>query len=79
MRWLDWRAECRPPFQTALRFVGGVIAVIGYATLGSRAEFLWLASFGLVIKWFGDLLDGIVARLRQMRPRYGYYLGNSVD
>ena len=44
VRWLDWRAECRPPFQTALRFVGGVIAVIGYATSGSRAEFFWLAS-----------------------------------
>ena len=53
---------------------------VGYAASGSRPGFLWLASLGLVINWFGDSLDGTVARLRRIeRPRYGYYLDNSID
>jgi len=42
--------------------------------------FLALASIGLVINWFGDSLDGTLARVRnQQRPRYGYYLDHLVD
>jgi archaetidylinositol phosphate synthase len=82
LAWLAKRLPLRisPDHLTAIGFVGAVIAAIGYAMSGSRADFLWLASLGLVINWFGDSLDGTVARLRRMeRPRYGYYLDNSVD
>src|SRR6188768_2880565 len=34
----------------------------------------------LLLNWFGDSLDGTVARVRnQQRPRYGYYLDHVVD
>ena len=34
----------------------------------------------LILNWFGDSLDGTVARVRdQQRPRYGYYLDHVID
>jgi archaetidylinositol phosphate synthase len=34
----------------------------------------------LLLNWFGDSLDGTVARVRdQQRPRYGYYLDHVID
>jgi phosphatidylglycerophosphate synthase len=59
------------------------------AMIGAGASY-WLASvtpLGLVlatvclaINWFGDSLDGTVARVRQQqRPRYGYYVDHVVD
>lgn len=39
-----------------------------------------LAIVGLMINWFGDSLDGTLARVRQhQRPRYGYYVDHVVD
>jgi archaetidylinositol phosphate synthase len=41
---------------------------------------LLLAIAGLAINWFGDSLDGTVARLRRrQRPRYGFYVDHIVD
>ena len=35
---------------------------------------------GLALNWFGDSLDGTVARVRnQQRPRYGFYVDHVVD
>ena len=34
----------------------------------------------LLLNWFGDSLDGTVARVRdQQRPRYGYYVDHVID
>ena len=34
----------------------------------------------LLLNWFGDSLDGTVARVRnQQRPRYGYYIDHVLD
>ena len=34
----------------------------------------------LLLNWFGDSLDGTLARVRnQLRPRYGYYVDHVVD
>jgi phosphatidylglycerophosphate synthase len=34
----------------------------------------------LALNWFGDSLDGTVARVRdQQRPRYGYYVDHVID
>jgi phosphatidylglycerophosphate synthase len=69
-----------PDHLTGIGFVGALLAFIGYAASGSHPGFLWLATLGLVVNWFGDSLDGTVARLRKIeRPRYGYYLDNSID
>jgi archaetidylinositol phosphate synthase len=41
---------------------------------------LWLASLGLVINWFGDSLDGTLARFRKIeRPKYGFFIDHTVD
>ena len=35
---------------------------------------------GLALNWFGDSLDGTVARIRNhQRPRYGFYVDHVVD
>lgn len=35
---------------------------------------------GLALNWFGDSLDGTLARVRnQQRPRYGYYVDHVLD
>ena len=42
--------------------------------------FLWLASLGFVINWYGDSLDGTIARFRrQERPVYGFFIDHTVD
>jgi phosphatidylglycerophosphate synthase len=58
------------------------MAVAGAAYVGSRYHrgALWLASAALAVNWFGDSLDGTLARVRQEeRPRYGFYIDHVVD
>jgi len=39
-----------------------------------------LANAGLLMHWFGDSLDGTVARYRQAeRPRYGFFVDQTID
>ena len=80
--WIAGRlpAWISPDGLTAIGFAGAVICAGGYA-LAPRAPWaLALASLGLVINWFGDSLDGTLARVRRIeRPRYGYFLDNGLD
>jgi archaetidylinositol phosphate synthase len=65
---------------TALGVLGAAITGIAYALSRTSPMWLFAASLGLVINWFGDSLDGTLARVRkQERPRYGYYLDHAVD
>ena len=65
---------------TALGIVGAVGAGVAYALSTLSAAWLWTASALLVVNWFGDSLDGTLARVRRAeRPRYGYYLDHMVD
>jgi len=51
-------------------WLGGTHAVAG----------LSLVVLALAANWFGDSLDGTVARVRnQQRPRYGYYVDHVID
>jgi phosphatidylglycerophosphate synthase len=69
-----------PDILTAAGFAGSVITFTGYALSGWNPAWLWIASIGLVVNWFGDSLDGTLARFRGIeRPRYGYFLDNSID
>ncbi|HTU34883.1 MAG TPA: CDP-alcohol phosphatidyltransferase family protein [Candidatus Acidoferrum sp.] len=44
-----------------------------------RAGFL-LATLSLALNWFGDSLDGTLARVRDLqRPRYGFYVDHVID
>ena len=46
---------------------------------GNRSA-LFLVIFWLAVNWFGDSLDGTLARVRnQQRPRYGFYVDHIAD
>ena len=82
LAWLVARlpAWATPDGLTAVGFAGAVIVCAGYAWAARSAWGLGLASAGLAINWFGDSLDGTLARHRRIeRPRYGYFLDNGLD
>jgi phosphatidylglycerophosphate synthase len=65
---------------TLLAFVSMGLAGVGYALAFEDRRFLWLPIAALALNWFGDSLDGTVARVRRVeRPRYGFYLDHVVD
>lgn len=65
---------------TAIGVLGALGAGVAYALSLFSPHWLWVASAMLVLNWFGDSLDGTLARVRRTeRPRYGYYLDHAVD
>lgn len=82
---LVWIAERLPRRMTSnhLTFIGmfgALVVALGYALSTRDIQWLWLASFGFVINWFGDSLDGSVARVRgEQRPVYGFFLDHNID
>jgi phosphatidylglycerophosphate synthase len=69
-----------PDLCTAIGFGGAVMTMLGYALSNFHAGFLWLASLGFLVNWFGDSLDGTLARYRRIeRPLYGYFVDHSTD
>ena len=65
---------------TVLGVIGALGVGAGYGLSVRSPHWLWLASVMLFVNWFGDSLDGTVARVRHaQRPRYGYYLDHAVD
>ena len=65
---------------TALGAVAMVATAGAFAAASLDARYLALVPVLLAVNWFGDSLDGTVARVRnQQRPRYGYYLDHVVD
>src|SRR3989441_8140296 len=82
---LIWLAQRMPGWVnsdhlTILGFLGMVLAGVCYYL----ARFSPLAIVGavvfLAVNWFGDSLDGTLARVRnRQRPRYGFYVDHIVD
>ncbi len=69
-----------PDVLTAIGVIGALLSFVSYWVSGWDRNYLWLASLGFVINWFGDSLDGTVARYRHIeRPVYGYYIDHAVD
>lgn len=65
---------------TALALVAMLGAGLSYWLASVSAVGLLLVVAFLALNWFGDSLDGTVARVRQhQRPRYGYYVDHVVD
>ena len=84
-RFLDWSCGWMPnsitsDHLTALGVFGAVMVLAGYIAERLDPRFLLLSAAGYVVHWFGDSLDGSLARYRNVtRPRYGYFLDHSVD
>lgn len=65
---------------TALGLLAMIAAGICYAVSGERPTMLLAVNLCLAVNWFGDSLDGTVARVRnRQRPRYGFYVDHVVD
>ncbi len=65
---------------TLLGFVAQIMAGVSYALAAFDRRALWLVIAFIVLNWFGDSLDGTLARVRnQQRPRYGFYVDHIVD
>jgi phosphatidylglycerophosphate synthase len=65
---------------TALALVAMVGVGASYWLAATHSLGLLLATLGLALNWFGDSLDGTLARVRQQqRPRFGYYVDHVVD
>ena len=65
---------------TAVGVLGSVVVCLGYMLSRFNVNWMWLASFGFLINWFGDSMDGSIARVRKaQRPLYGFYLDHNID
>jgi len=82
---LSWLAAHMPAWITpdgctAIGVLGALGIMISYALSGVNRNFLWLASIFFIVNWFGDSLDGTLARYRHIeRPIYGFFLDHTVD
>ncbi|MCC6955766.1 MAG: CDP-alcohol phosphatidyltransferase family protein [Anaerolineales bacterium] len=69
-----------PDMLTIVGVFGAFVVFGGYALCNIHPAFLWLANLGFVINWFGDSLDGTLARVRKIeRPVYGFYVDHATD
>ena len=82
---LVWLAARQPRWVTSdiltiIGVLGAVVVAVGYLLSNYSVQWLWLASFGFFLNWYGDSLDGTLARVRStQRPIYGFYLDHCVD
>lgn len=80
--WLAARmpAKANSDHLTLLGFVSMFLAGANYAFARWNSLGLLLATVFLALNWFGDSLDGTVARVRNcQRPRYGFYVDHMID
>lgn len=84
-RALLWLAHRMPGWVNSDR-----LTLLGFAAMFAAGGCYWMASWNsagllgviaaLVVNWFGDSLDGTLARVRQrQRPRYGFYVDHITD
>ncbi len=82
---LVWLAQRMPAWVTSdmltfVGFLGAIVMATGYALANLNLNWLWLSCLGLMINWFGDSLDGSLARVRNtQRKTYGFYIDHNVD
>src|SRR5215208_1789443 len=82
---LQWLAARMPVWVTPdVCTIIGVMSALGiaisYVLSIYNRNFLWVASIGFVIHWFGDSLDGTLARYRNIeRPVFGFFVDHTMD
>jgi archaetidylinositol phosphate synthase len=82
---LIWMAHRMPGWVnsdhlTILGSLGMVLTGVAYALARWNRYAVLLATFFLLVNWFGDSLDGTLARVRDcQRPRYGFYVDHVTD
>jgi archaetidylinositol phosphate synthase len=82
---LQWLAQRTPSWinsdhLTLLGLASMLLAGAGYWISSRNRPALIIAVIALALNWFGDSLDGTLARFRhRQRPRYGYYVDHVID
>jgi len=82
---LAWLAHRMPAFVNSDH-----LTTLGFLAMALAGASFWLARwnhagylvviFWLAVNWFGDSLDGTLARTRNhLRPKYGFYVDHIVD
>jgi archaetidylinositol phosphate synthase len=82
LRWLCERMPSwmTPDILTGIGLFGSLMVGAGYMLVKFNPIFIWLASLGMIINWFGDSLDGSLARYRHIeRPKFGFFIDHTVD
>jgi phosphatidylglycerophosphate synthase len=84
-RVLVWLAQRMPAWVNSDH-----LTLLGFAAMIAAGTCYWLARYdrrmllaviaALAVNWFGDSLDGTLARVRnRLRPRYGFYVDHITD
>src|SRR5204863_9986380 len=84
-RALVWLAQRMPAWVNSDH-----LTVLGFVAMFAAGLLYWAASrdrlallgviVALAVNWFGDSLDGTLARVRnRLRPRYGFYVDHITD
>lgn len=82
LAWLCPRlpAWVTPDKLTLLAVVAAFAIGAGYALSNFDPAWLVVSVVGYFVHWFGDSLDGTIARYRKIeRPRFGYFIDHSAD
>ena len=82
LRWLAAHvpAWVTPDLCTLIGVLGALGVALSYVLSIYDKTFLWFASLGFVINWFGDSLDGTLARYRYIeRPMFGFFVDHTTD
>ncbi|HVP50323.1 MAG TPA: CDP-alcohol phosphatidyltransferase family protein [Candidatus Bathyarchaeia archaeon] len=65
---------------TVLGFAAQIMVGVSYALSRNNLQWLLWGILFLILNWFGDSLDGTLARFRnRQRPRYGFYVDHVID
>lgn len=82
---LDWLCavipeKIMPDHLTIVGFFGTMMIFLGYVAGENNPYWFLVAIGGYAINWFGDSLDGSLARYRHTeRPKFGYFIDHSLD
>ena len=82
---LTYMAERMPAWVTSdmltfVGFLGALVMATGYSLSNLNLHWLWLSCLGLFINWFGDSMDGSLARVRGTQSKtYGFFIDHNVD
>ncbi len=69
-----------PDHLTFLGFLAAILIGVSYWLTNINPAFLWLANLGFFLNWYGDSMDGNLARYRKIeRPKYGFFIDHTVD
>jgi phosphatidylglycerophosphate synthase len=65
---------------TLLALAAMAVAGLAFGLARFDVRAVWIVVAALAVNWFGDSLDGTLARVRRLeRPRYGFYVDHVVD